>query len=184
MLWAGEPVTYEGRFSSLDGVTLSPPPTRPSLDIWLGGSSPAALRRTGRIADGWLGSFVSPAELASCVERIVESADEAGREIDDDHYGTTLFSARLAVCAHARGIGAARGYDPRLALEDHVAIGASALHELIEPLRRGRAPPSSSSSRSRRTSLAWLEEIRVEVVAPSRRSHESSTSNPTAKERA
>src|SRR6185436_11797418 len=72
-LWSGEPVTYAGRFTTITDVTLAPRPGQDSLDVWLGGSSPAALRRTGRLADGWLGSFVSPDELRDCVAAIVEA---------------------------------------------------------------------------------------------------------------
>jgi len=72
-LWPGGPVTYAGRFTTITDVTLAPRPAQDSLDVWLGGSSPAALRRTGRLADGWLGSFVSPDELRDCVGAIVEA---------------------------------------------------------------------------------------------------------------
>ena len=108
LLWPGEPVAFEGRFTSFEDISLSPQPTRPALDIWLGGSSPAALRRTGRIADGWLGAFVSPPELAECVGQIVEAAAAAGRQIDDDHYGTTLFAAPSAAALPQEVPGAAR----------------------------------------------------------------------------
>jgi alkanesulfonate monooxygenase SsuD/methylene tetrahydromethanopterin reductase-like flavin-dependent oxidoreductase (luciferase family) len=64
-LWTGEPVTYSGRFATLDHVVLSPRPVRPRLKIWLGGSSPAALNRMGRIADGWVASRVSPEAFAT-----------------------------------------------------------------------------------------------------------------------
>jgi alkanesulfonate monooxygenase SsuD/methylene tetrahydromethanopterin reductase-like flavin-dependent oxidoreductase (luciferase family) len=63
-LWRGEPVTFRGRFTSLEDVTLSPPPVRRQLTLWLSGSSAPALRRAGRIGDGWLGSFVSPESFA------------------------------------------------------------------------------------------------------------------------
>ena len=163
-LWPGEPVTYEGRFTSLHGVTLSPATTRTSLDIWLGGSSPAALRRSGRLADGWLGSFVSPPELTRCVEQIVAAADAAGRTIDDDHYGTILFSAPSedAISPERRAL---LGLRPDLALDDHVAIGAHALRELIDRFVGAGASkfvviPLAVDA------LAWLEELREEVVAP------------------
>ena len=164
LLWSGGPVTYEGRFASLAGVTLSPAPLRPSLDIWLGGSSPAALRRTGRLADGWLGSFVSPEELTGCVQRIVEAAGEAGREIDDDHYGTTLFAAPSQASLSPAALSLL-GLRPGLALDDHVAIGARALRELLERFVEAGAskfvvvPIAADLS-------AWLEELRVEAVAP------------------
>lgn len=163
-LWSGGPVTYHGRFATLAGVRLSPAPIRSGLDIWLGGSSPAALRRTGRIADGWIGSFVSPDELAACVERIGEAAADAGRAIDDDHYGTTLFAApssdELPPRAHAL-----LSRRPGLAFDDHVAIGTGALHELLERFREAGASkfvlvPIADDM------LSWLEEVRLEVIEP------------------
>jgi len=164
LLWSGGPVTYDGRYASLAGVSLSPAPLRPSLDIWLGGSSPAALRRTGRLADGWLGSFVSPEELTGCVQRIVEAAGEAGREIDDDHYGTTLFAApsRASLSPAALSL---LGLRPDLALDDHVAIGARALRELLERFIEAGASKFVVVPIAEDLS-AWLEELRVEAVAP------------------
>jgi len=66
-----------------------PKPKKP-LDIWLGGSAPAGLERIGRFADGWLGSFLTPAEADQARRTIVAAADRAGREIEDDHYGMSL----------------------------------------------------------------------------------------------
>jgi probable F420-dependent oxidoreductase len=65
------------------------PPAKP-LDIWLGGTAPAGLRRVGRLADGWLGSFVTPAEAAAAVRTIQEAAAEVGREVEADHFGLSL----------------------------------------------------------------------------------------------
>jgi len=92
-LWRGEPVTYHGRFSRLDDVTLSPRPTRPQLDLWLGGSTPAAVRRVARLADGWLASAISPETFAALVDVIRAEAAEAGRTVPEDHFGTVLFVA-------------------------------------------------------------------------------------------
>lgn len=84
-----ESVTFHGRWVTLDGATVSPRPERP-LDLWLGGLVPAALDRVGRLADGWLASFVTPAEADRARRRIADAADRAGREIEPDHYGTNL----------------------------------------------------------------------------------------------
>lgn len=72
---------------------LDPRPTRPP-EIWFGGRSPAALERTGRLADGWLGSFQVPEETAAARRAVEAAAARAGRTIDDDHFGTTIFYAR------------------------------------------------------------------------------------------
>jgi len=64
-------------------------PAKP-LDIWLGGSAPAAFRRIGQLGDGWLGSFVTPDEARRGREQIQQAAAEAGREIEPDHFGINL----------------------------------------------------------------------------------------------
>src|SRR5215472_12512349 len=53
MLTTGE-VTFHGTYFTVEGASVGPLPAKP-LDIWLGGSAPAGLRRVGRLADGWLG---------------------------------------------------------------------------------------------------------------------------------
>lgn len=82
-------VTHHGRFFHLDDAAVGPRPPRP-LDLWLGGRAPAGMRRIGRLADGWLGSFVTPAEAEQCRLGIERAAAEAGREIEADHYGTNI----------------------------------------------------------------------------------------------
>lgn len=88
-LLAEPSVTHHGRFFHLDDASVGPLPPRP-LDLWLGGQAPAGLRRIGRLADGWLGSFLTPDEAAECRRGIEAAAAEAGREIEDDHYGTNI----------------------------------------------------------------------------------------------
>jgi probable F420-dependent oxidoreductase len=102
-------VTHHGRFWQLDDASVGPLPARP-LDLWLGGQAPAALRRIGRLADGWLGAFVTPDEAGSARVAIERAAADAGRAIEGDHYGTNLAvlpdgadgSAALAAAARRR----------------------------------------------------------------------------------
>ena len=82
-------VTHHGTYFTLDEAVVEPRPTKP-MDLWLGGLVPAALRRVGRLADGWLASFVTPAEAAAARQVIADAADAAGRHVEDDHYGTNL----------------------------------------------------------------------------------------------
>ena len=84
-----EHVDFDGRFFTVDGASIGPKPAKP-LDIWLGGSAPAGLRRVGRLADGWLGSLLTPAEAATAVTTIQEAAAQAGRHVDDDHFGLSV----------------------------------------------------------------------------------------------
>src|SRR6202050_2880293 len=55
-----ESVTFHGDFFTVEHAGVGPLPAQP-LDIWLGGSAPAGLKRVGRLADGWLGSLPTPA---------------------------------------------------------------------------------------------------------------------------
>jgi len=84
-----EPATYSGRFFTVTAASVMPRPTTP-LDIWLGGSAPAAFRRIGTLADGWLGSFLTPTEAGAGRQAIERAADEAGRSIEPDHNGISL----------------------------------------------------------------------------------------------
>ena len=89
LLLTSPDVTFTGRFFSVAEASVGPLPAKP-LDIWLGGSAPAALRRVGRLADGWLGSQLTPPEARAAVAVIQEAAAAAGREIELDHFGISL----------------------------------------------------------------------------------------------
>jgi probable F420-dependent oxidoreductase len=89
LLLTGDEVTFSGQFFSVEAASVGPRPARP-LDIWLGGSAPGALRRIGRYGDGWLGSFLTPAEARDGRIAIQDAASAAGREIEADHFGISL----------------------------------------------------------------------------------------------
>ena len=89
LLLTQEEVSFSGQFFSVESASVGPLPAR-ALDIWLGGSAPAGLRRVGRFGDGWLGSFLTPAEAGAAREQIQEAAGAAGREIDPEHFGISI----------------------------------------------------------------------------------------------
>ena len=105
-------VSFSGSFFTVDGASARPLPAKP-LDIWLAGSAPAGLRRVGRLGDGWLGSLLTPPEAAEAVRTINQAAAEAGREVDQDHFGLSLSVAFGEVPARGgrgdRGAPAWRG---------------------------------------------------------------------------
>ncbi|MDQ3702585.1 MAG: TIGR03619 family F420-dependent LLM class oxidoreductase [Chloroflexota bacterium] len=53
-LWRDPVASYQGRFHRLDAVRMLPQPARGGPPIWVGGSSPGALRRAVRHGDAWL----------------------------------------------------------------------------------------------------------------------------------
>ena len=127
-LWAGETVSHEGATGSFRDVKLSPLPVQQPLEVWLGGTIPAALERCGRLSDGWLPSLCTPDEAAAGRIVIDEAAARAGRSISREHFGVSIGYAREPIDpATARTMTARR---PR-ALE-LTPVGLPALRQLIE----------------------------------------------------
>jgi alkanesulfonate monooxygenase SsuD/methylene tetrahydromethanopterin reductase-like flavin-dependent oxidoreductase (luciferase family) len=60
------------------------------MDVWLGGIAPSELKRVGRLGDGWLPSFVTPADAADGRKVIEQVCAEHDREIEHDHYGVLI----------------------------------------------------------------------------------------------
>ena len=122
-------VSFHGEFFTVEGASVGPLPAKP-LDIWLGGSAPGGLRRVGRLADGWLGSLLTPAEAQAAVATINEAAAAAGRSVEDDHFGLSLPVALDGVPESLRAsIGRRRpDTDPELL----VAVGWDGARRLIE----------------------------------------------------
>ncbi|MDO8531992.1 MAG: LLM class flavin-dependent oxidoreductase [Dehalococcoidia bacterium] len=90
-LWTEERVTFKGMFYQVTDIALQPKPARESgPPIWIGGRSQAALRRVGRLGDGWLAAQVTPEEYGPAVEAIRVAAREPGRQVPDDHYGVIV----------------------------------------------------------------------------------------------
>ncbi|MGD0704357.1 MAG: TIGR03854 family LLM class F420-dependent oxidoreductase [Trebonia sp.] len=82
-------VSFHGTFFTVENASVGPLPAKP-LDIWLGGSAEAGLRRIGRLADGWLGSLLTPAEARAAVGVINAAAGQAARAVEQDHFGISL----------------------------------------------------------------------------------------------
>jgi probable F420-dependent oxidoreductase len=127
-LWAGERVTHDGAAGSFHDVTLSPRPVQQPLEVWLGGTAPAALERCGRLSDGWLPSLCTPQEAAAGRVVIDEAAAGAGRSISAEHFGVSIGYASAPLPADtARTLGARR---PR-ALE-LTPVGWPAVRTVVE----------------------------------------------------
>ena len=80
-LWTEDDVSFNGRFTSVSGVTLQPKPVhRPHPPIWISGRSEAAMKRCARYGTGWLPYMFTPERLHASLESIRSLADDAGRE--------------------------------------------------------------------------------------------------------
>jgi probable F420-dependent oxidoreductase len=125
--WAGEGVSVA---EGVDPVALAVLPAQSPLEVWLGGSGPKAIRRAGRLADGWLGSLVTPEQAGAIRREIQHEAEAAERSIDPEHFGLSIPYAREpADLNDARLVSRVRPGDPVV-----VPVGAAALRVLIMQL--------------------------------------------------
>jgi probable F420-dependent oxidoreductase len=127
--WAGETVTHRSERWSFSDLASPGRPVQDPLEVWLGGRGPKALDRVGRIADGWLGAQLTPAETATARLRIQEAAGRAGREVDPEHFGLSIaYSHDEAPATVLQAIAARRGdIDPR----ELVPVGAAGLRAFL-----------------------------------------------------
>lgn len=91
-LWTESNVTHHGRFYSFDNVTIEPRPIGGALDIWIGGRTTPALKRTAKYGDGWFPSFISPEQFTEGMQRLTAMAQEHGRTIDPGEAGVVLLA--------------------------------------------------------------------------------------------
>jgi alkanesulfonate monooxygenase SsuD/methylene tetrahydromethanopterin reductase-like flavin-dependent oxidoreductase (luciferase family) len=77
-LLSGESVTFRGQYVDLDEAQIVPAPSVP-IPFIVGGRSDAAIRRAGRLAEGWLGIWCSTRRFSAAVELAAEEAARAGR---------------------------------------------------------------------------------------------------------
>jgi alkanesulfonate monooxygenase SsuD/methylene tetrahydromethanopterin reductase-like flavin-dependent oxidoreductase (luciferase family) len=83
-LWTSRgPTSFRGRVLRFDELPQGTSSYRPGgPPVWLGGATPAALTRTGRLYDGWLPYPPDPADYASGLAAVRRAARDAGRAPD------------------------------------------------------------------------------------------------------
>jgi len=81
--WQEENVSYRGQFYSANNMAMEPnSPQGANIPIWIGGNSEAALKRAGRIGDGWMasGSADDYAKMSTAIGRVKSYAEEFSRD--------------------------------------------------------------------------------------------------------
>ena len=87
-LWTSYNPSFEGKYCSFSDVSFLPKPVqRPHPPIWIGGESPPALRRAGRLGDAWYPIGTNPRftvgtaeQFSDYASRVRGHADAAGRD--------------------------------------------------------------------------------------------------------
>ena len=88
--WSDERVNFSGEHFSYENLRVEPKPKQQPPEVWLGGLAESELKRVGRLADGWLPSFVTPEDARNGWSVITQVAAEHGREIDPEHFGVLI----------------------------------------------------------------------------------------------
>ena len=88
-LWRGNDVSYEGKFTRFDHVTIQPKPAQPDgVPIWLASNNvEPGLKRVARLADAWINNIKSPDVYGECWQKIRAYAADAGRDPESIHPG-------------------------------------------------------------------------------------------------
>jgi probable F420-dependent oxidoreductase len=142
--WSGEKVGHDGRFYGNFTDVPMRPPTRQSggPPIWCAGRSEGALRRTGRLADGWLSYVVTPEMYRAALEKIDAAAREAGRNVPRFGTGHLLFtriddSYEKALDAATETLSVRYAMDFRKAAQRYCALGRP--DQVVERIREFHA---------------------------------------------
>ena len=89
-------VHFDGRFTTLNGVTISPAPIqKPRLPIWVAGRKDAAMKRAARYSEGWIPYMYTPDMLGESMDKIAGFTEEAGRPDGTVRGGLYIFT-----CVH------------------------------------------------------------------------------------
>lgn len=94
LLWREERVAHAGRFHRFGPVMVAPRPAQEGgPPIWIGGRAPVAMRRAGRLGDGYVSTMTSPERYAANLAAIDAAARSAGREPAPFGTAALLFTA-------------------------------------------------------------------------------------------
>jgi probable F420-dependent oxidoreductase len=95
VLWTLDTPRFDGRYVKFANIDFSPKPTTKSgPPLWIGGESDAAMRRAGRLGDGWYPIGTNPhhpldtlARYRAAVDRVRTHAADAGRDPTQIKFG-------------------------------------------------------------------------------------------------
>ncbi|MDX6646942.1 MAG: hypothetical protein QOK40_2669 [Miltoncostaeaceae bacterium] len=132
-LWSGAD-SFEGRWTRIDGMRLSPLPARAGgPPVWVGGNADAGIRRAVALGDGWHTTVASPERLAERLRTLEAALSAAGR--DRSRFVVSVrWRARADAVAELAPRLRALGVDHLLV--DPLGVPVEELHDEVAALRR------------------------------------------------
>jgi probable F420-dependent oxidoreductase len=167
-LWTQDPVEFAGEFYTVPRSYIGPAPVqRPHPPVLLGGTAEPALRRAGRLAEGWIASSQHDlGRIRAHIETVRDGAREAGR----DPQALRIVVRGRVVLVDDKAVGG-----PRLplqgtreqVLEDLAALSEQGVTEVFLDLNM--SPQIGSPDADAAESLAYAERV-LEAFAPAKAS--------------
>ncbi len=138
-LWTRSTITVKGRWHTITDAGINPLPIQRPIPVWMGGMTEPALKRTGRLGDGWFPLHAPDDEARAMLDRLHGYAREVGRD-----------PAAIGIEPHLnlRQVGEANAADYLASWRDlgatHISvncvgIGLKSPQEHIDTLRRVKA---------------------------------------------
>jgi len=141
-LWSNHLPKYQSKRWDFSDLYFSPKPKQPTIPVWVGGSSPGAMKRTAIRGDGWHPTGVSAEGYALGKQEISDAALAAGRDP-----GAMSWSTRVEVEVHGRPSSdraASRttlpGHDPALMVGSIKAYQDAGVDHMVLALNSGDVP--------------------------------------------
>jgi probable F420-dependent oxidoreductase len=141
-LWSSRLPRFQSKRWEFSDLCFSPKPVQPTIPLWVGGSSPGAMKRTALRGDGWHPTGLSPEGFALGKQEITDAAVAAGRDPDQ-----MTWSTRVEVEVHGRPSSdraATRttmpGHDPALMTTSIKAYQDAGVEHIVLALNSGDVP--------------------------------------------
>ena len=84
--WSESSIDFAGEHFVSRSMAMEPKPPQTTgggaIPVWIGGGSPAALRRAGRVGDGWMASGLLGDAAIDAIGAVRREAERAGRDPD------------------------------------------------------------------------------------------------------
>lgn len=141
VLWTQDNPQFAGEYFRFSDCGFAPKPVqKPHVPIWIGGESPAALRRAARLGDGWHSAGTALVDLPRVLDLLWQALDAAGRSPRDfvvSAFPTDRCTLDLVQRFAAQGVRHLMvpvfSFDRDKVLQRLTQIA----REVIEPYRRG-----------------------------------------------
>lgn len=132
--WTQDEPSFDGRYYSFPPVGFSPKPIQSPLPIWVGGDSEPAYRRTVKYGQAFHAAFQEREVVAAAWRRILELADEAGRDRTTLRLSIRLYLDPGSSQDAAKSV-AGSAEEMRDTIGSWAEIGVD--HILLDPVARG-----------------------------------------------